>query len=430
LLYERYHELVWVAQWFYWVGETTRTGKSEMGQSEHTQDGSRWLGLGAILLAAFVLISVQSARADSTPSYCAQSTITGASFLQALHTVITHGDLTDKEFIENTLDTRLTQSAQWNNQSTGQVGAIYETGEVLGNPIYMRLVENLGGTQSLDDSVGAVVVGGGGSTFMHDCFKLSLSDISSVFPGRYFNTTSPLGDTAKELSVPGPHRSTFYLNIGLEKDKLVDSIIINQSAFLPLTPVRPSPAYCATARLTGPEYMQAIDSIVTHGDLTDIPYLKKILRTTFKSSFGFKADGTPDRQTVNYEATTVLGAPIHVHIVDWSKDMQIRMRQIARISFDGQVSPTSSTDYIGDCLNIHVSDFYSAYGNQFTFMGPVGMIPVPGPGVNVEKGALGNQNFPGKNGSTISLGFSVQSPWDHSVTEDTQVSGVWMIQRP
>lgn len=400
-------------------------------------NGSQRLGLASILLTSFVLFSTQKAQADSTPSYCAQSTITGTGFLQSIRNVIAHGNLTDKPFIETTFGTRFTRTAQWNNQSTGQIGQIYETDHAKGNRIYLRLDENLSAeTQIRDDSIGSIMLGGFAQfgnprpDFVHDCLHLSMGDISGVFPGRFIDVSMSTAIMVKEQSQPGAHHSTFYLNIHLDKDGLADWIMLGQSAFLPPAPAQPLPAYCKASKLTGSEFMQAINGIVTHGDLTDIPFLQKILHTTFQSSFGLKTDGTQDRQTAIYQAATVLGAPIQMQIVNWSKDRQARMRQIARISFDGKTSPSSDADFTRDCLNIHVSNFFVTYGNQFMFLGPVGMIGRPGPGMNVEKGAILNQNLPGKKDSTMSLGFSVLSPWDRSVTEDTPVDGVWVIQRP
>ncbi|MDE1883517.1 MAG: hypothetical protein KGH70_05990 [Rhodospirillales bacterium] len=408
-----------------------------MGQSKYTRSGSQRLGLAYILLIAFVLFSVQKAQAAPTPSYCAQSTITGTNFLLLIRNVIAHGNLADKPFIETTFGTRFTRTAQWNNPSTGQIGQIYETDHAMGNQIYLRLNENISAeTQIRDNSIGSMILGGFAQfgnprpDFVHDCFHLSMDDISAVFPGRFIDVRISDAIMVKEQSLPGAHHSTFYLNIHLDKDGLVDWIMLEQSAFLPAMPAQPLPAYCTESKLSGSEFMQAVNDIVTHGDLTDIPFLQKILRTTFQSSFGLKMDGTQDRQTVIYQATTLLGAPMQMRLVNWAKDRQAMMRQIASIGFYSKTAPSSDADFIRNCLNIHVSDFFVTYGNQFTFLGPVGMISEPRPGVNVEKGAILNQNLPGKNGSTMSLGFSVLSPWDHSVTENTPVDGVWVIQRP
>src|ERR1700692_1448615 len=75
------------------------------------------------------------------PSYCQRSTLTGFQFLQLIHTIIAHGDLTDIKFLEKTLGTKFSTSHGWSEKGTPDPQILFLDSErTLGNPISVHII--------------------------------------------------------------------------------------------------------------------------------------------------------------------------------------------------------------------------------------------------------------------------------------------------
>ena len=125
-------------------------------------------------------------------------------------------------------------------------------------------------------------------------------------------------------------------------------------------------AYCKQSTLTGPAFLNLLNTVIKHGDLTDIAFLQKTLGTKFSLSYGsgVKLDGSPDHQRLEYDSDQMLGIPIHVHV-----DVHLDViegkpspfgKGIAWINFEGL--PFVSLSYIDDCMKLSVDDLVSRYG--------------------------------------------------------------------
>jgi hypothetical protein len=138
-----------------------------------------------------------------------------------------------------------------------------------------------------------------------------------------------------------------------------------QSAASP-SPVRQPPAYCSGSTLNSVEFMQMIHTIITHGDLTDISFIGKTLKTTFIASHTLNGDGTPNNF---YNTDEIDGSPIHVRVDVWSNAVP-QMGKADVVVYNANF-PSTKTNFIGDRLQILPSDFYSSLALPF--------IPEPAP---------------------------------------------------
>ena len=66
-----------------------------------------------------------------------------------------------------------------------------------------------------------------------------------------------------------------------------------QTRPLPLSVSVPA-AYCKQSTLTGPAFLNLLNTIIKHGDLTDIAFLQKTLGTKLSLNPEYGADGKPD----------------------------------------------------------------------------------------------------------------------------------------
>lgn len=172
-----------------------------------------------------------------------------------------------------------------------------------------------------------------------------------------------------------------------------------------------------------------IHTIIVHGDLTDIPFIEKTLGTKFTTSYGWKLDGTPDPQKLNYETKDVLGSPIHASVM-------ISLNEPLILGFGGSRFPKVERDYISDCLRLTVSEIVAVYKGPYGHpLLPVGMLPPPpnappAPPEPIEVTAFPEQGIPGKNGSKIFLSFSWEGLPDDLYGGDNLVVRVDLDQRP
>jgi hypothetical protein len=129
-----------------------------------------------------------------------------------------------------------------------------------------------------------------------------------------------------------------------------------------------SATYCKQSTLTGPAFLNLLNTIVKHGDLTDIAFLQKTLGTKFSMSYGLWY-GNPDHQEQEYDSDQVLGSPFHVH-VDVDLDViegkpSLFGNAIAGIRFEGTGNfPEAGGGYINDCMELPVKELESRYGAE------------------------------------------------------------------
>jgi hypothetical protein len=144
--------------------------------------------------------------------------------------------------------------------------------------------------------------------------------------------------------------------------------------------------YCKQSSLTGPAFLNAFDTIIEHGDLTDIAFLQKTLRTKLSPLAGF---GTPDLDDLVYESDQVLGSPLPVQVTVFKrKEIQTEGGVIAEV----QLKPILLAQvYAMNCLVLTPSDFVSLFGQLNavwtggTLPGGVGFIKLKAPGKNGTK---------------------------------------------
>ena len=155
---------------------------------------------------------------------------------------------------------------------------------------------------------------------------------------------------------------------------------------------------CKQYTLTGPVFMNVLNTIIKHGDLTDIAFLQKTLGTKFSVSYGL-IDGNPDHQEPEYDSNQVLGSPIHVHVSVNLDEIEgkpsLSGNWIAGIRFEG----TSMVDwgYINDCMELPVQELESRYGAEGFHQ-----ISASPPG-NGPLGERARAEFPGKDNTKLSI---------------------------
>ncbi len=176
-----------------------------------------------------------------------------------------------------------------------------------------------------------------------------------------------------------------------------------QSAAEPLTSVQSSPSYCKVSALDGAEFMKSIQKIVRHGDLNDVTFIEKALRTKFIFGYGLKPDGSVDRQSLIYKTKDVLDSPIQANLyVNYNKIEKSKYDLIARLSLDNRYFPSPYVSYIQDCLSIPTSDVYSSYGQIGFGIASDG---------SSEAGGTQQLGDPGKNGTMIylNIGYDINT---------------------
>jgi hypothetical protein len=153
-------------------------------------------------------------------------------------------------------------------------------------------------------------------------------------------------------------------------------------------------SYCKQSSLTGPAFLNLLNTIIKHGDLTDVAFLQKTLGTKFNLSYGMKPDESPDHQHLKYDSDHVLDSPIHVNLdvhLDVIEDKpSLFGNAIAAIRFVGR-------GYINDCMKLPADDLESRYGAD----GFRAIHNSWGPLV----GELAGQKIPGKNNTKLMISW-------------------------
>jgi len=151
----------------------------------------------AIPASAAQPISTPQRVTNQPPAYCRGSTLTGAEFMKLIHDIIAHGDLTDIAFAEKTFGTKF--SSRHNEMPNGNPDPqsfIYETDNVLGNPIHIDLyVWNSKSDQDLTLEIAFIRIessnySSSNENFISDCLHIPAPEFASYF-GNDFDIEFP-----------------------------------------------------------------------------------------------------------------------------------------------------------------------------------------------------------------------------------------------
>ena len=197
-----------------------------------------------------------------------------------------------------------------------------------------------------------------------------------------------------------------------------------QTRPLPLSVSVPA-AYCKQSTLTGPAFLNLLNTIIKHGDLTDIAFLQKTLGTKLSLNPEYGADGKPDPDNLDYNSDEVEGNPIHVAVrVRKGERVHEMGGEIALVQFVPASPSIIEPSFFVNCLKLTGADFVSAFGRQGFFFVPTGPL-----GAGFGKKRL---NMPGKNDANLYVWFdyypSSESLIPMPTSQEAVVNLVWLTQ--
>jgi len=129
------------------------------------------------------------------------------------------------------------------------------------------------------------------------------------------------------------------------------------------------PAYCKQSTLTGVEFMQAIQFIIAHNDLTDLAFTEKTIGANFRAD-----DKTSSHSQIDsYQADQVLNSPVRarLQVVNFENN-QLRPNWISSMRIESLGFSSTAPAFIEDCLHIKAANFSSYFGNGFQVFAPLG----------------------------------------------------------
>lgn len=154
---------------------------------------------------------------------CSKATITGAQFLDMIHAVATHGDLTDSSFIEKTMQIKFdvkevisdpgsTRSYRYN---------VYSAYSVHGLPVSISLrVDMDKKNQQRNKELASIFLNNLASP--SGCFDITTGVLESKFAGKYFTSVSMDGvkllSRGAELSNFGRNQAKYLVSYSYEPD--------------------------------------------------------------------------------------------------------------------------------------------------------------------------------------------------------------------
>jgi hypothetical protein len=158
-----------------------------------------------------------------------------------------------------------------------------------------------------------------------------------------------------------------------------------------------SATYCKQSSLTGPAFMNLLNTITEHGDLTDIAFLQKTLGTKFILSY---EESIPDHQQVDYSSDQMVGAPIHID--GYVRNGQLIQKMGGAIAFLRFMPPPSmmSSSFFVNCMKLTGADFASTFKGQ-----PFAYFSNLSPFIGTASKTL---NIPGKNKAKLDIMFSYE----------------------
>ncbi len=117
---------------------------------------------------------------------------------------------------------------------------------------------------------------------------------------------------------------------------------------------------CEGITLTGEKFLDMFHSIAMHGDLTDVPFIEKTLKTKLK---GTSTDDEDEKHYHNksgrFTGKAVLGAPMDIQLFFNSKHVaEIKNRTSGIMHIDRGIYK---------CLGITIDEFEKKFGGVFSF---------------------------------------------------------------
>ncbi len=294
----------------------------------------------------------------SVPSDCEDLPIDGAQFMQRVNSFVVYGHLTDIKYIENELGTKLNLTSGYEKPDGMSGDFKYEANQLFEKPVQVSL--NIatffgGGTDS------ALAIGGWPPTIniVDECFRVPLSTFVTYF-GKNFSIGYMGGQEIWSWYLSGPNNSTVSLSVTANGNKIVNGFAIDQ-----MTPSSPAalhapPPFCRKFTLTDAKFLDMLDMITNHGDITDIAFMERALGTKLSLTPTYGEDGSSDPDTTIYRSDHLLDAPIPVEIdIFRGKDRQDMGGESARMRLSGP-----DPDFYFNCLKLTMAEVFSSFARR------------------------------------------------------------------
>ncbi len=158
---------------------------------------ARTILLGIIFAALRIPVSLDAYAASTQPvspprSYCKASTLTGVQFMHAIQALITHGDLTDVAFTERTFGGKFSLQYYYTLNGKPYPETVeFRSDQALGSPIQLEGYAHTYNVPKTDLYNTAFIriesysFSNLGENFIEDCLKISGTDFSSYFGGKF-----------------------------------------------------------------------------------------------------------------------------------------------------------------------------------------------------------------------------------------------------
>jgi hypothetical protein len=210
------------------------------------------------------------------------------------------------------------------------------------------------------------------------------------------------------------------------------------------------PSYCQSTTLDGVQFMNMLQAIIAHGDLSDIAFIEKTLGTKF-NSYGWNDDGTPAPQklngdTINHDAAGIFDNPLQVHLLIFQSEALKKQGNVDRMTFESSSFSNQNQNFISDCLHISISNFSSFYGKGYSIPPPPALPPPAfppspefmqkhagpkknGSDITVEGAGIEWQHIQGGDNTKFTVFFSVLAD-SYNITKDYPVQSITLTQEP
>jgi hypothetical protein len=186
---------------------------------------------------------------QSLPPFCKKFTLTDAQFLDMLHAIVNHGDVTDIAFMEKTLGTKLSQVPTYREDGKPDPDeTYYRNDHLLGSPIPVEIDIFRGKErQEMGGESARMRLSGPNSDFYFHCLKLTMTDFFSSFARKNLSfasiciPTGGCGDYVWKLNIPGKNDVRLEMDVSWSYDggdtvtrfnfqhQIVTSVDISQS---------------------------------------------------------------------------------------------------------------------------------------------------------------------------------------------------------
>lgn len=131
----------------------------------------------------------------------------------------------------------------------------------------------------------------------------------------------------------------------------------------PVKPKKKDPS-CSKYKLTGEKFLDMFYAVATHGDLTDVPFIERTLKTKFDIKYSEGEDSNHKRyKRAYYSSKSLSGTPINLTLsfdVEREPDMDFPKLTMMRINNNGY-----NFNFINQCLAIPNTHFAQKFGGYF-----------------------------------------------------------------